>query len=79
MQYQKPDTATVKKRETKDPFLKRILVVDDEPDVTLTFKAGLEGYHYGIMMITVIKQDLKYAHTIILYKHNQNLSLIFTI
>ena len=46
MQYQKPDTATVKERETKDPFLKRILVVDDEPDVTLTFKAGLEGYHY---------------------------------
>jgi CheY-like chemotaxis protein len=47
LQYQKPDTATVKERETKDPFLKRILVVDDEPDVTLTFKAGLEGYHYG--------------------------------
>ena len=26
---------------------KKILVVDDEPDVTLTFKVGLEGYHYG--------------------------------
>ena len=25
------------------PFLKRILVVDDEPDVLLTFKSGLEG------------------------------------
>ena len=47
MQDQKPDTATVKEKETKDPFLKRILVVDDEPDVTLTFKVGLEGYHYG--------------------------------
>jgi CheY-like chemotaxis protein len=47
MQDQKPDTITVKERETKDPLLKRILVVDDEPDVTLTFKVGLEGYHYG--------------------------------
>jgi DNA-binding response OmpR family regulator len=28
----------------KDPFVKRILVVDDEPDLTLTFKAGLEDY-----------------------------------
>jgi CheY-like chemotaxis protein len=46
LQDQKPDTATVKERETKDPFLKRILVVDDEPDVTLTFKVGLEGYNY---------------------------------
>src|SRR5215217_1223614 len=30
----------------KDPFLKRILIVDDDPDITLTFKAGLEEYHY---------------------------------
>jgi hypothetical protein len=22
-------------------------IVDDEPDVALTFKVGLEGYHYG--------------------------------
>ena len=29
------------------PFIKKILVVDDDPDFTLTFKAGLEGYHYG--------------------------------
>ena len=39
-------------RETKEPqpqspFIKRILVVDDDPDLTLTFKAGLDGYHYG--------------------------------
>ncbi|MFL6398718.1 MAG: response regulator [Nitrososphaeraceae archaeon] len=31
---------------SKDSFLKRILVVDDEPDVTLTFGVGLEGYYY---------------------------------
>ena len=42
---QKSDTATVKEREPKDPFL-RILIVDDEPDVTLTFDVGLEGYYY---------------------------------
>jgi CheY-like chemotaxis protein len=30
----------------KDPFLKRILIVDDDPDITLTFKVGLEEYDY---------------------------------
>src|SRR5215467_12986114 len=29
------------------PFIKRVLLVDDDPDVTLTFKAGLEGHCYG--------------------------------
>jgi CheY-like chemotaxis protein len=50
LQDQKSDAASIKERETrtKDPFLKRILIVDNEPDVTLTFKVGLEGYyHYG--------------------------------
>jgi CheY-like chemotaxis protein len=48
LQDQKQDTATVKEKqeEIKDPFLKRILIVDDEPDLTLTFKVGLEGYYY---------------------------------
>jgi CheY-like chemotaxis protein len=40
IQDQKPE------RETKDPFLTRILIIDDEPDVTLTLKVGLEVYHY---------------------------------
>jgi len=30
----------------KDPFLKRIVIVDDDPDITLTFKVGLEEYYY---------------------------------
>jgi CheY-like chemotaxis protein len=30
------------KEKQKDPLLKRILIVDDEPYVTLTFKLGLE-------------------------------------
>jgi hypothetical protein len=30
---------------TKDPFLKRILIVDDDTDVTLTFAVGLENYN----------------------------------
>ena len=30
----------------RPPFIKRILLVDDDPDITLTFKAGLDGrYH----------------------------------
>ena len=32
--------------QTKDPLLKRIVIVDDNPDITLTFKAGLEDYNY---------------------------------
>ena len=31
----------------KPPIIKRILLVDDDPDVTLTFKAGLDGRYYG--------------------------------
>jgi CheY-like chemotaxis protein len=48
LQDQKRDTVTVKEKlkEIKHPFLKRILIVDDEPDVALTFKVGLEGYCY---------------------------------
>jgi DNA-binding NtrC family response regulator len=41
-------TKTVKRREEeqeeKKTYIKRILIVDDEPDVTLTFKVGLEEY-----------------------------------
>jgi CheY-like chemotaxis protein len=47
LQDRKPDTVAVREREIRDPYLKRILVVDDESDVTLTFKVGLEGYRYG--------------------------------
>jgi CheY-like chemotaxis protein len=31
----------------QSPFIKRILVVDDDPDLTLTFKVGLDNYYYG--------------------------------
>ena len=31
----------------RSPYIKRILVVDDDPDLTLTFKAGLDGRYYG--------------------------------
>jgi|SRR3954467_12805319 len=31
----------------KPPFVKRILLVDDDPDVTFTFKAGLDGRYYS--------------------------------
>ena len=34
------------KEKEKDPFLKRVLIVDDDPDLTLIFKVALEdGYH----------------------------------
>jgi len=38
---------TETKEQPKSPFIKRILLVDDDPDITLTFKAGLDGYYYG--------------------------------
>jgi CheY-like chemotaxis protein len=37
---------TIIEIETKQSFCKRILVVDDDPDITLTFKVGLDGYYY---------------------------------
>jgi two-component SAPR family response regulator len=37
----------VEREKQKDPLLKRILIVDDDPDITLTFKVGLDGYYYN--------------------------------
>src|SRR5919199_4910536 len=31
---------------TKQSFCKRVLIVDDDPDITLTFKVSLDGYYY---------------------------------
>ena len=39
--------ATETKAPPKPPFIKMILIVDDDPDLTLTFKAGLDRYYYG--------------------------------
>ena len=50
LQNQGSNLHTVIKTEAKvspkPPFIKRILLVDDDPDVTLTFKAGLDGHYY---------------------------------
>jgi CheY-like chemotaxis protein len=42
--YSKIAVERIKEKE-RDPFVKRVLVVDDEPDVALTFKVGLEECH----------------------------------
>ena len=51
LQDQESRLDTIKETETKEqpqpPFIKRILLVDDDPDITLTFKASLDGYNYG--------------------------------
>ena len=67
LQNQRSNLDTITETETKEqpqppPFIKRILVVDDDPDLTLTFKAGLDGHYY-----TVTRKDLKYTHITILY------------
>ena len=43
-QDQKSNTVSVETR--NESFYKRILIVDDDPDVTFTFKSGLEGYYH---------------------------------
>ena len=53
IQNQRANLDTSVEIETKEtpqpqpPFIKRILVVDDDPDITLTFKAGLDGHYYN--------------------------------
>ena len=51
LQNQGSDLHTILETETKvtpkPPFIKRILLVDDDPDVKLTFKAGIDGYYFG--------------------------------
>jgi hypothetical protein len=51
LQNQKSNLDIVLETETKvslkPPFIKRILLVDDDSDVTQTFKAGLDGYKYS--------------------------------
>jgi CheY-like chemotaxis protein len=51
LQSQGSNSHTILETETKEqpksPFIKRILLVDDDPDIALTFKAGLDGYYYG--------------------------------
>ncbi|HJT47005.1 MAG TPA: response regulator [Nitrososphaeraceae archaeon] len=39
-----PKTVRREEEQEKKTHIKRILVIDDEPDVTLTFKVGLEEY-----------------------------------
>ena len=50
LQNQESNLHTIIETQTKppkSPFIKRILVVDDDADVTLTFKAGIDGYYFG--------------------------------
>ena len=46
LQNQESNTIDREEITKKDPFLKRILIVDDDPDITFTFKVGLEEYNY---------------------------------
>jgi CheY-like chemotaxis protein len=71
LQDQESRLDTIKETETKEqpqpPFIKRILLVDDDPDITLTFKAGLDGYNYG---------DGDKKKTFEVYIYNDPLSLL---
>jgi CheY-like chemotaxis protein len=44
LQDQKSNTVSVETR--NESFYKRILIIDDDPDVTFTFKSGLERYYH---------------------------------
>jgi PleD family two-component response regulator len=41
-----------RRREEPLPFLKRILIVDDDPDITLAFKIGLEDKSFDVYAYT---------------------------
>jgi CheY-like chemotaxis protein len=45
VQNQESNTANIKT--AKEPFYKRILIVDDNTDTTFTYKTGLEQYYDG--------------------------------
>jgi CheY-like chemotaxis protein len=45
VQNQESNTANIKT--AKEPLYKRILIVDDDPDTTFTYKSGLEQYYEG--------------------------------
>jgi PleD family two-component response regulator len=42
-QHSKPHQQKHQHKEKLSPFTKRILIVDDHPDIILTFKRGLEA------------------------------------
>ena len=63
-------------RKEETAMLERILIIDDDPDVTTTFKVGIET---AIITLTTTKQ-LKFIHiTIPLTAASQNSNLIFMI
>jgi hypothetical protein len=45
VQDQESNTTNIKT--AKEPLYKRILIVDDDPDITFTYKSGLEQYYEG--------------------------------
>jgi hypothetical protein len=47
-----PSTITGTRRQK--PFQKRILIIDDDPDITLTFKAGLEDKSKNFKFIPIM-------------------------
>jgi CheY-like chemotaxis protein len=56
----KPDQQEHQQKEKLSPFTKRILIVDDHPDIILTFKKGLEAeneYSSGKIFFQVYAYD----------------------
>ncbi len=59
-QQSKPDQQEQQQKEKLSPFTKRILIVDDHPDIILTFKRGLEAeneYSSGKIFFQVYAYD----------------------
>jgi hypothetical protein len=61
----KPDLQEHQRKEELSPFTKRILIVDDHPDVILTFKKGLEAQN-------------EYSSGKIFTKHSFREKIVFT-
>ena len=61
----KPHQQERQHKEKLSPFTKRILIVDDHPDIILTFKRGLEAeneYSSGKIFFQVYAYDVPHPH-----------------
>lgn len=41
-----PVITGIARKQERSPFLKKVLIIDDDPDITLAFKLGLDSYYY---------------------------------
>jgi CheY-like chemotaxis protein len=69
---QNHESNTTDLKTTKEPLYKRILIVDDDIDITLTYKLGLERYYEGYDDDDDINNKIKFQ----VYTYNDPLAAL---